>query len=531
MCYGVIFRETIRDFNTMSVTATIHWYNNKQKQEITVPDGGSIVINGNYDTNFAGAEFTGSGTVTIVGNGHTLHSTQEINIDNGVTVILDNYSVTMDNPIVGGIVGLKNGSEVTVNGTSNNNSVYPTQFFFYNSPNEPGSVLNIIRGAGPIYNSNVEIYNLTPGDNIVIGSIGSNSVSWKKESDGSYTIYKPSAEANNWPEYDKLVGGIHLAPGITPDMFEYDNAKGEIVCYLAGSKILTNNGRVAVEHLKVGDLVACFHPDGSQYFQKISWVGKARARVNKKTPYADFAGYPVTIKKDAFGYGAPYEDLRVTNEHCLYVGGAFVPVRMLVNGRNIVYNDLNQFWYYHFELENHAIIDASGIKSESFLNTGNMKVFPQARPTSEVKDWSMAAAPLNTDPTFVKNIYEMVTHWAETMGYGENHKVDLNRMKQTIYLEKDGKKVFPFKMVEGRYMFMLPHNFDNCELVTSTVRHCDVIGPWHDDRREIEVSINEISRFDNHEIKAAIEFDIISNNVRRKINTDNAPSVVSIQFN
>ncbi|MDT8872858.1 Hint domain-containing protein [Komagataeibacter rhaeticus] len=90
----------------------------------------------------------------------------------------------------------------------------------------------------------------------------------------------------------------------------------------------------------------------------------------------DEAGYPVRILKDAIADGVPCRDMLVTPEHSLFLGGGFVPVRMLVNGRSIFYDHaITAYDYHHIETERHSIIMADGVLTESYLDTGNRHIF------------------------------------------------------------------------------------------------------------------------------------------------------------
>ncbi|WP_170314047.1 Hint domain-containing protein, partial [Commensalibacter intestini] len=149
-----------------------------------------------------------------------------------------------------------------------------------------------------------------------------------------------------------------------------------IVCFLSGTLIKMAKGVCAVEDLQVGDMVLTYDPQSkAKVKKKITWVGKQTAHVNAKLP-DDQAGYPVRILKDAFKKNVPNKDLLITSEHCLFIDGHFVPARMLVNGRSIFYDySITSYDYYHVETEDHSVIWADGMLTESYLNTGNRHSF------------------------------------------------------------------------------------------------------------------------------------------------------------
>lgn len=85
---------------------------------------------------------------------------------------------------------------------------------------------------------------------------------------------------------------------------------------------------------------------------------------------------PVRICKDALEAGVPHRDFLVTPEHCMYFDGRFAPVRMLVNGITIAYaHEIRSYECYHVETGDHAVIQANGLLTESYLVMGNRRHF------------------------------------------------------------------------------------------------------------------------------------------------------------
>ncbi|OUI97557.1 Hint domain-containing protein, partial [Acetobacter cibinongensis] len=144
------------------------------------------------------------------------------------------------------------------------------------------------------------------------------------------------------------------------------------VCFLAGSMIRTGSGDVAVETLRIGDSVMTWDWKAQAATERqVIWTGRKSMTVN--TALADDeAGYPVRILKNAIAENVPSQDLLVTPEHCLFFDNRFVPVRMLVNGRSIIYDrSITAYDYFHIETEEHAVIWANDTLTESYLDTGN----------------------------------------------------------------------------------------------------------------------------------------------------------------
>ena len=59
----------------------------------------------------------------------------------------------------------------------------------------------------------------------------------------------------------------------------------------------------------------------------------------------------------------------------MFVDGALIPMRYLINGSTIVQEPVDEVTYYHVELAAHDVILAEGLPCESYLNTGNRVAF------------------------------------------------------------------------------------------------------------------------------------------------------------
>jgi hypothetical protein len=131
---------------------------------------------------------------------------------------------------------------------------------------------------------------------------------------------------------------------------------GGAPCFLAGTRIRTASGLVAVEDLRMGDAVLTESGEA----KPIKWVGKLEGSYVA----------PVKISKFAIDGKAPHRDLYVTPRHAIYIDGYLIPAINLVNGITITANsksDLSTFTYYHIEFETHEVIHAEGLTVESYL--------------------------------------------------------------------------------------------------------------------------------------------------------------------
>ena len=159
---------------------------------------------------------------------------------------------------------------------------------------------------------------------------------------------------------------------------EFPDASGaiRIVCFGAGSRILTSLGEVAVEDLRGGDLIATVSGEGAP-MKPVLWVGRRRIALAGHPQAAALA--PVRVKAGALGEGLPRRDLVLSPDHCLFLDGALVPARLLVNGTSVLADTaLPGVTYHHIELESHDVVLAEGVGAESWLDTGNRGWFENA---------------------------------------------------------------------------------------------------------------------------------------------------------
>lgn len=152
-----------------------------------------------------------------------------------------------------------------------------------------------------------------------------------------------------------------------------DNSDGVgVICFTPGTRIATPRGSVLVEHLNVGDLVQT-KDNGAQ---PIEWIGTrymSGARL-----FAMPRLRPVRIRAGALGVRRPDQELLVSPEHRMLVGGpvaqelyntseVLVAAKDLIDGRHVVTDVHAQaVTYIHLLLPSHNILWANGIETESF---------------------------------------------------------------------------------------------------------------------------------------------------------------------
>jgi autotransporter passenger strand-loop-strand repeat protein len=138
---------------------------------------------------------------------------------------------------------------------------------------------------------------------------------------------------------------------------------GAAPCYRSGTRILTDRGEVAVEVLRVGDLVRTVL---SGTLMPIVWVG--RREVDCARHLQPRKVWPVCVAAGAFGDGRPHSDLFLSPDHAVYVEDVLIPIRHLINGSTIVQVAVAWVTYCHLELAEHDVLLAEGLPAESFLD-------------------------------------------------------------------------------------------------------------------------------------------------------------------
>lgn len=152
--------------------------------------------------------------------------------------------------------------------------------------------------------------------------------------------------------------------------YEYDgdhcHAKCGVVCFLRGTRLLTPAGEVAIEDLKIADLLVT----SSGAVRPIHWIGRIVAERNGGEPWAEDA-VPIRVAQDAFGAGNPHRDLYLSRAHMVHLDGLLIPVGDLINGRTIAPVDVDacRLEYIHIEFETHDVVLAEGAPCETLRLT------------------------------------------------------------------------------------------------------------------------------------------------------------------
>lgn len=161
----------------------------------------------------------------------------------------------------------------------------------------------------------------------------------------------------------------------------FDN-QSMVPCYAPGTLIDTPNGPCRIEALKVGDLVNTLDRGP----QAVRWIHAGDQPLER----IEISARPVLISAGALGEGRPVQDLIVSPQHRILVGGkgqlqdwfaseCFVPAKSLTGLPGIRHmNGKKSITWIHFACDRHEVVRANGCMSESLL-IGRMMLTGQPR--------------------------------------------------------------------------------------------------------------------------------------------------------
>jgi hypothetical protein len=271
------------------------------------------------------------------------------------------------------------------------------------------------------------------------------------------------------------------------------------VCFASGTAILTEQGETPVEAIKAGDSVMAL-VDGVPTDRIVKWAGERTLDLTRH-PKRELAA-PVRFLKGALGDNLPHRDLVVSPDHCMFIDGGLIPAKLLVNGMTIVRDlDAATVTYHHIELEQHGILIAEGVASESYLDTGNRAFFanaglatllhPDLTINENLRCWEEdACAPLTVSPDAVKPVWDRFAARAQALGFAAPEFEMTN--DAAVHLVVDGKRVRPTQSRDGMASFMVPAGARSVRLVSRSVTP-GKLTPWHDDFRSLGVAVRSVT--------------------------------------
>jgi hypothetical protein len=206
--------------------------------------------------------------------------------------------------------------------------------------------------------ANVQIKGFTAGDQISVGSFGSESFS-----NGALTLYSGANQSGT------VLGTLNFAGTVAASDVQAAVVPS-LACFTPGTRIRLLDGDVAVENLREGDWVLTHSGQPAP----VIWIGSRIMPHLRRHPRPETV-QPVRIRAGALADGVPSRDLVVSPDHAIYLDGHLIPAKALINGASIAQLDADEVTYFHVELDRHAILFAENTAAESYLDTGNRHDF------------------------------------------------------------------------------------------------------------------------------------------------------------
>lgn len=255
--------------------------------------------------------------------------------------------------------------------------------------------------------------------------------------DPNYTL--TSQVVNEGAGSTQYQGGISVSE-------TYPSTPFDLPCFAEGTLIATPVGEVAIEALKVGDIILT--ASGAE--RQIHWIGNTRVQPG----WAKLRGQnmnPVCIKAGAFGEGLPLRDLPVSPGHAVYIGGVLVPAGCFINGATIVQEQVRSIRYFHIELETHDVLLANGLPCESYLDDGNRGNLANAGEFGRLDpiSWDDACAPIVAAGPQLVAMRRKLSARAQELGWEQCEDADLR-------LEVNGEEIAPMFATDGQFGFQVP---------------------------------------------------------------------------
>ena len=147
---------------------------------------------------------------------------------------------------------------------------------------------------------------------------------------------------------------------------------GGVICFTPETQLMTPDGARQIAGLRTGDMILT-RDNGPQ---QILWTG--HRRMTGARLYAMPHLRPIRFRAGALGIGRPEDDLLVSPQHRMLIKGAaaqalfntaevLVAAEDLINDANILVDHaLREVTYVHILLEQHNIVWANGLETESF---------------------------------------------------------------------------------------------------------------------------------------------------------------------
>lgn len=301
---------------------------------------------------------------------------------------------------------------------------------------------------------------------------------------GTDTLVEGDVDGDGTADFQIQLDGSHT-------LQTSDFVFSAVPCYRSGTRILTDGGECAVEDLAPGDRIATV----SGRLVPVTWIGHRRIDCRRHPDPRRV--WPVRVRADAFAAGQPRRDLFLSPDHAVFVDGLLIPIKHLINGATIAQVPVDTVTYHHVELPRHDVMFAEGLAAESYLDTGNRRMFANGGGAIALhpafgapQHWhDDAAAPLAVDAARVKPAWQRLAARAQVLGWSLP-AADLTE-DPAVRLRLDDRILRPIVTGGRRFCFVLPSGNGPIRLLSRagypTDRH-----PWAEDGRWLGVNVSRI---------------------------------------
>jgi hypothetical protein len=210
---------------------------------------------------------------------------------------------------------------------------------------------------------------------------------------------------------------------------------------------------------------------------------------------------PVRILRGAFADAVPRRDLLVSPNHAIYVDRRLICADQLINGTTIRQETNGRsIEYFHVELDAHAIIQAEGLPTESYLDTGNRGFFSNSGvplllhpdltvETNHSTRDAGSCAPFAWDAASVRPVWQRLADRANALGRPVVEPCTTT--DPALKLVADGRRIPPISGQSDPIAFILPRRTAEIRLISRAGSPTDA-RPWLGDRRRLGVPVARI---------------------------------------
>jgi Ca2+-binding RTX toxin-like protein len=188
--------------------------------------------------------------------------------------------------------------------------------------------------------------------------------------DGTYT-FTPAPNYNGRAPVISYTDSDEVTTPLFIEITTVDDVSVPPMCFVQGTLIETANGDIAVENLKVGDLVQTL----DRGLQPLRWMGRQHLSARDLAENENMR--PIRIRKDVINAGNGVGDLIVSPQHRILVASKVVQrmfecAEVLISAKQLlvidgvdIANDFEDVTYFHILFDQHEIVYANGVPSES----------------------------------------------------------------------------------------------------------------------------------------------------------------------